>query len=384
MPNFTFENQGTYSFLSYRLAPAEKVDSFALNMISNNNIPHVLPIAFSQTDGTTVLRYNITSKVTMQSFFNGVVQKKRLLGVLSSLAKAMLSAAEYMLDTAQFIIDDAFIFVDVSSAWAELVYLPVSGKTPEGRNLEEFVKEIMISSRFDQNEDNSYVAALLNHLNSTEMFSLKAFDELLEELRQGKPKMAQPPKEQIVQAPAQQAAATATPHVLQPAAPPQQAAGMPQQAMGTTPQPLVPQQAIGMTPQPLVPQQATGMPPSPQMSQAGVIPAKQKNGFFRDCLVEEKSKNNQSQQKKRAEKAKGKRRLRLWPLIWALLFPGKRFHLAGLPAMRHPRFRQPCSKSCQCSNNRYPSKRYHKTGQYHNRLCRNQLLSPHSNPSRQQ
>ena len=99
MGNFTYENQGAYSFLVYELGPEDQIDSLSLGMITNNKIPGISQAVFTQMDEKKFIKYNVSAKVSVDQFFLGTVNRRRLLGVFASLASAFISADDYMIDS---------------------------------------------------------------------------------------------------------------------------------------------------------------------------------------------------------------------------------------------------------------------------------------------
>lgn len=182
MLNFSYENQGTNSFLVYALKPDDSIDTVSSGMMSNNKIIGIVPFAFSQLDENRYFKYNITSKINLQQFFSGIVNKKRLIGVFLSMAEAVIAAEEYMLEVEKFVFNSEFIFVNVSTAEASMVYLPIMNSETETMDIRKFFKEILYGIQFDQTENCDYVAKILSFLNSNAAFSLKEFKKILEQI----------------------------------------------------------------------------------------------------------------------------------------------------------------------------------------------------------
>ncbi len=182
MYNFTYENQGTNSYLVYTMAEEEAADSMSLGMITNNKIPGLASAMFMQMNATRYMKYNVSSKIPVSQFFSGPVSKKRLLGVFSGIVEAMLSAEEYMLDIQTIILDLDYIYADVASCETVLICLPVEHEEKSKIDLNLFFKNIMFETQFDQTENCAHVTKIINYLNSAYQFSLTDFKSLLEEL----------------------------------------------------------------------------------------------------------------------------------------------------------------------------------------------------------
>lgn len=203
MNNFRFETLGESTYMVYQLQDKDELDTLSLGMITNNKINGIAPILYTQMDENKYLKYNITSKVTVEQFFTGAVNKKRLLGVFSSIASAMLSAEEYMIDSSSFLLDMRYIFADVSSCDAIMVCLPLSNRKAVALDLGSFFKNIMFSTQFDQTENCDYVAKLINYLNGAPSFSLTELKKLVDDLKTSAPvipqirPVVQPPQQQV-------------------------------------------------------------------------------------------------------------------------------------------------------------------------------------------
>lgn len=249
--NFTFENQGTNTYLVYAIGEDDAVDTMSLGMLTNNRIPGLAQTVFTQMDETKYIKYNVSSKVSVKQFFMGPVNKKRLIGVFSGILDAMLSSEEYMIDINTILLDLEYIFTDVSTCETTLICLPMENVERPQNDLGAFFKNIMFSTQFDQTENCDHVAKIINYLNSTPVLSLEDFKALLDDM--GKTNAAPQP---MVSRPAPQAAPQAAPQPQvspAPQAAPQMAPQQPKPqaqpyVMNATPQP---QQNKPITPQPM-------------------------------------------------------------------------------------------------------------------------------------
>lgn len=177
---FTVESKGTGSFLVYSMAEDDVADSVSMGMIDNNQIEGVIPFQRLQVDDRCYLKYNISSKVSLMQYFDGVVNRQRLISVMDSIASTVLNAAEFMLDPGAFVWDKEYIFVDVATAKAYLICVPVAAKGENGEvNLERFLRELLLGAQFDQSENCDYVARLLGFFNSKKHFGLSDFRKTL-------------------------------------------------------------------------------------------------------------------------------------------------------------------------------------------------------------
>lgn len=184
MSNFTYERKGTSTYLVYPIDASEEVDTMCLGMITNNSIKGLVPTTSIVLNGQRLVQYDVSSKVTAKQILSDVVTSKRLLGIFSGIADALLAAEEYMISPDNFVMDLEYMYVDVSDFHTQLVCLPVQ-KEQADFDLAVFLKEIMFRIRIDQSENNAYFTRLLNVLNTERAFSLQDFKKVVDELRMG-------------------------------------------------------------------------------------------------------------------------------------------------------------------------------------------------------
>ena len=266
----SYENLGTNTYLAYEISNSDVLDTMSLGMLTNNDIPGLAKTSFTQMDTTKFVKYNVSAKVSVSQLFNGSVNKKRLLGVFSGIANAMLSAEEYMLDVNSLLLDLDYIFADVSSCDTVMICLPVMNSENKNPEMGTFFKNIVFNTQFDQSEDCAYVAQILNYLNSNPVLALGDFKVLLEQLAQNGQRTQQSPMQQnvpqakpIMQQPVQQPVQPALQQPAQPMAPPVQ---QPVQAHPAMQQPPVQQPPV----QQPVQRPATPVPPVQAHQQVNV------------------------------------------------------------------------------------------------------------------
>lgn len=186
MNRFSYESQGTNTYLVYEIGTEDELDSMSLGMLTNNKIPGIAEATFLQVDTTKYIKFNVSAKVSVSQLFSGPVNKKRLVGVFTGIIDAMLSAEDYMLDTNSMLLDLDHIFADVTTCEAVLVCLPVMNMEQKNPELGVFFKNIMFNTQFDQTENCDHVAQIINYLNTNTVLSLNDFKVLLDGLTKPK------------------------------------------------------------------------------------------------------------------------------------------------------------------------------------------------------
>lgn len=188
MENFSFENQGTNTYLVYTFGETDAIDTMSLGMITNNKILGLAETIYQQLDDVRQVKYNVTAKVVLSQFFTGAVNKKRLLGVFSGIVNSLLETEDYMLEQSSILLDLDYIFVNVTSCEPALICLPVLNHTDKATDIGMFFKKIVFQTQFDQTENCDYVAQILNFLNGGSAFSLIEFKKIIDGLLHGEQK----------------------------------------------------------------------------------------------------------------------------------------------------------------------------------------------------
>ncbi len=206
MNNFEFETQGNSKYLVYEIDESDTIDSMSLGMLTNNQISGFATTSFVQIDSKKIIKYNISEMESAKILFEGIVNRRRLLGVFSGIVNALFSAEEYMIDPNGIVLDLDYIFTDRTTCETFLICLPIVNDDLREKNIGDFLKSIMYTLKFDQSENRDYVTSIVNFINDNqENFSAEAFKNLIESLITGTPvkqltKKQKPKKTDVIEA----------------------------------------------------------------------------------------------------------------------------------------------------------------------------------------
>ncbi len=262
MNNFTFETQGTHTYLVYSVGN-EVLDNMSVGMLTGNNIDGFLTTAITQLDANKFIKYDVSAKLSAKEFLSGYVTRKRLLGVFSGVVRALFSAEEYMLDPASVLLDLDYMYSDVATGETWLICLPVVNTDTLPVQPANFFKSVISNIQCDPTENCDYFAKILNYLNGAAIFSLEDFGELLSALAKENTTPPAYGSAPVNRAPQTSAApAKAQPQQVQPPVAPVQPQAQPQ----PQPQrPMTPPPAPQARPAvPVQPQRPVTPPPAPQ------------------------------------------------------------------------------------------------------------------------
>ena len=179
MGTFSFENQGTHTFLVYEVGDNEQLNVLVTGMTTNNQIEGILPLNIQQKNMNVLCKYNISSLTSLEDFFRGDVTRKKIVSVLANLTKTILIGEQYLLDENDFIWNLKYIFLNSTTYETYIVTRPVENDERGFASFVEFVKEILDQIIFDESEDGTYIVKIRNYINRKDEFSYKKFLELL-------------------------------------------------------------------------------------------------------------------------------------------------------------------------------------------------------------
>ena len=182
MSKFYFENQGNGTYLVYPVGPDEQVDALTLGMLTNNSIKNFAPVVYTQQDEKKYIKYNVTTRISVQQLLMSPVNKKQLLGVLNGIAAAVSDAEEYMIDVRSILFDQNYIFVDAAGETTVMICLPVAGEQKQLPDMKLFFKELLFTVSLNSRENNDYFVRMINYLNKEASFSTEAFSDFLKKL----------------------------------------------------------------------------------------------------------------------------------------------------------------------------------------------------------
>lgn len=170
------------SYISYSLKSNEKIDNYALNTIMNNNIDGVFKMNKESENGTDVFYINITSKVPLTMLLDKPVQKQFIVNVIERLLTISRDADDYLLNPDYFLFEHENIYIDLSTKSVSMIYLPIV-RNGEKLDFKSFIKKLLFDVCYDTREDCSYVAHLINIINSKDAVSIEKALEMVRDIK---------------------------------------------------------------------------------------------------------------------------------------------------------------------------------------------------------
>ena len=150
MGEFSFENQALGAFMTDRLEGQETLDSLAMGMLSNNQIPGILPVSCVRTDGGQVVRFRISSLTALMGCWGGAITRQKLLTFLTSFCRTALECRDYLLDPEHIILGWDRVFLDPITGEAKVAYLPVLGAQVQQPAAGAFLRDLLQHTRSEE------------------------------------------------------------------------------------------------------------------------------------------------------------------------------------------------------------------------------------------
>lgn len=169
--DFTEESKSDKEFVVCELGRSEEKDVFVLGVLQNNDIEGVLKFSSLTLDDKSILSYDTTGKVSLNSFLKEELDKDQVLSLLISTLNLLNELFEFDIDSNFLVLDFERVYVDISKTSLEFICLPVEVNSGNNADVIKFLKEILLVANFSHGENLKYVSELLQLLNHQKQIS---------------------------------------------------------------------------------------------------------------------------------------------------------------------------------------------------------------------
>ncbi len=177
--NLEYKSFGSGMFLVYSVPEDDAVNPVGIFDVATERIPGFAPTKYSEED--RVIEYDVTGKSTLREFLSNQVSKRQLICVLDSMLDALITARDKKIDLRSLVLEEDFVFVDPVTAHIEFLCLPLTSRTAVA-DLNGFFKGIIMSLKYEQEEDSAYLAKLITYLNETKYFIYEEFKAFIRDI----------------------------------------------------------------------------------------------------------------------------------------------------------------------------------------------------------
>ena len=156
-------NEKNTKYLIFESEESDSPDNTARGMLLNNSIKGVLPFTFSGFDKIQTVRFDISGLKTVSDFLKKEPDRNAVLKIIKAAAMCCKEADEYLIEQSSVIFSSDKVFMSDDEQEIFFLILPFSNRTSP--DIKEFIKTLLFSISFKENENCSYVGKIINYLN---------------------------------------------------------------------------------------------------------------------------------------------------------------------------------------------------------------------------
>jgi hypothetical protein len=205
--DFKLESYGISKFLYFHAGSKADIDGSQVELLRTSRIPGILPCSAILEGDNCFLRYDMISDNTLEMLNSTPATKEQLYNSFLNIAETLVDARETGMDIENFVFSQRDIFIDNFSNRLVFIYLPVKNNVFEKVSLKDFLRELLLSAPYDENDDAAFFIKLHNYLVKTDDVSPENLLEKINELAGEETLVRQPYK--MPEKPKQEAATSA-------------------------------------------------------------------------------------------------------------------------------------------------------------------------------
>lgn len=146
----------------------DELNSIQVKMLLSNSIPNLLSLELEEMNLNIKLRYNISSKKTLNNYLKtDELNIKECLQIFSNIVSIINDSKLYMLENEKYIIHPDFIYIDAVTLNIFLIYLPLKNITGKESFHIEFNKFLLFIFNSTNNIDVIMYNKIINYIENT-------------------------------------------------------------------------------------------------------------------------------------------------------------------------------------------------------------------------
>ncbi|WP_079506404.1 FHA domain-containing protein [Mesobacillus jeotgali] len=191
---FKLESYGISKFLYYHAGSKSDIDGGQVELLRASRVAGILPCHAILEGDNCFLRYDMISDNTLEMLNSAAATKERLYNSFLNIAETLVDAQESGLDIEHFVFSQREIFIDNFSNRLVFIYLPVKNNIFEKVSLKDFLRELLLSAPYDEDDDAAFFVKLHNFLVEAEHITPEHLLEKMNELAGDETLLRQPYK----------------------------------------------------------------------------------------------------------------------------------------------------------------------------------------------
>jgi len=161
--------------------PEAIINERVYNAIASGVFANFLPVSIRQKKKETCIECVIQDLITLGQYLNGIVTKKMFLDVVQEIVLQIKNCEKSMVNANNMDLQSDRIFIDPKTKNVKFIFWPlVNNQRAEPPHL--FLKQLPYELNFDPHEDNTYLDTYKAFFNTTNPFSINAFDKMISKL----------------------------------------------------------------------------------------------------------------------------------------------------------------------------------------------------------
>ena len=157
--------------VSYSLDISDVIDAKVYDMSRSGSMPEMAPCDMQENAGVRVFNYQIDDKKPLAEILRQEMNKKEILTLLYNILHALEMFGKNMVSLSYVARDEQCVFVSPETYDVSFIVAPVQKEVTDLNEVRAFVKSVIVDARYSENDNDNYVARLINCANMRGTFS---------------------------------------------------------------------------------------------------------------------------------------------------------------------------------------------------------------------
>ena len=157
--------------VSYSLDISDVIDAKVYDMSRSGSMPEMAPCDMQENAGVRVFNYQIDDKKPLSEILRQEMNKKEILTLLYNILHALEMFGKNMVSLSYVARDEQCVFVSPETYDVCFIVAPVQKEVTDLNDVRAFVKSVIVDARYSENDNDNYVARLINCANMRGTFS---------------------------------------------------------------------------------------------------------------------------------------------------------------------------------------------------------------------
>ena len=147
------------------------IDAKVYDMSRSGSMPEMAPCDMQENAGVRVFNYQIDDKKPLAEILRQEMNKKEILTLLYNILHALEMFGKNMVSLSYVARDEQCVFVSPETYDVCFIVAPVQKEVTDLNDVRAFVKSVIVDARYSENDNDNYVARLINCANMRGTFS---------------------------------------------------------------------------------------------------------------------------------------------------------------------------------------------------------------------